>query len=134
MATPGRRGHSGASPPGPLRSGERTTACASCGPDSLVHSAGVSKRRHTVHGERAPQTQRVRGAGELGALLAVGDHRAASSLAHQILAQPDGAPADRHAAATALARVRPERSAALAVVAGLALFAGAALFGLVFRG
>jgi len=72
-------------------------------------------------------------AAELSALLAAGDHGAARALAREILAGAAGRDADRDAARAALARVVPERGAALAAAAGLVFLAVVAALGLFLR-
>ena len=69
-------------------------------------------------------------AAELAVLLDAGDNRAAAGLARRVLADAAATAADRAAADAALARVRPDRSVALAAAAGILLLTAAALLGL----
>jgi hypothetical protein len=78
-----------------------------------------------------PDRERKRSsvASELGALLQVGDNRAAALLARQVLSRHDRS-GDHEAARAALARVKPEKAAVLTAAVGLVLLLLAALLGL----
>ncbi|HEX9287974.1 MAG TPA: hypothetical protein VF904_00515 [Anaeromyxobacteraceae bacterium] len=82
---------------------------------------------------RRQTAERSTPAAELSALLAAGDHRAARTLAREILAGAAEREADREAARAALARVAPERGASVAAAAGLLFLAVVAALGLLLR-
>ena len=91
-----------------------------------------SARHERAARERAPSRgSKPKGVvDELALLLEAGDHRAATDRARQVLCDPAVNAADREAALAALARVKPERAVALAVMAGFGLLVAAAAFGL----
>jgi hypothetical protein len=119
--TPRSRSHSGG------RGAEPTT-------DSTFRRGGTAG---TLRGAMARTERRPRpgaaAADELAALLEAGDHRAAAARARELAARAGASDAERDAARAALARTSPERGALLAAAAGLALFLGVLLLGIVLR-